>query len=391
MGIRVYRRSSDGGWRRAGWVPHLIMRRVVVIGGGLAGLTAAVRLAPDTDVVVLDAQPHLGGQILTEWQDPLTVERGAEGFVFRSEAVPRLAAEVGLHDDLIGQSVVQSYGFDGDRLRVLGPGEAAAFLGFQVPRGDLGKGIRSFRQGMGSLVRALETHLHGRSDVRTDTRATSVEIQERGVRVIAGDDAFEADGVVVATQARDAARLLAPVTPRVAILATAPTLSSVAVELAFPRDAVDHPLDGTGFVVPESAQREGLRACTFTSAKFIARCPPSLALLRLFFRPEPFELSGPQALDDATWCRRAVDGLGRVLRLTGAPSGCWVSRWPAALPQFSDSYRSAVADVEAALEGKPIALAGAAFHGAGIDAAVRSGERAARRLAQPPAASVATL
>ena len=113
------------------------------------------------------------------------------------------------------------------------------------------------------------------------------------------------------------------------------------------------------------------------------------ALLRLFFRPEPCELSGPHALDDATWCRRAVDGLGRVLRLTGAPSGCWVSRWPAALPQFSDAYRSAVADVEAALEDKPIALAGAAFHGSGIDAAVRSGERAARRLAQPPAASAA--
>lgn len=367
------------------------MRKVIVIGGGLAGLTAAVRLAPVTDVVVLEAEPRLGGQILTEWPDPLTIERGAEGFVFRSEEVPRLAAEVGLHADLIGQSVMQSYGFDGDRLRALGPGEAALFLGFQVPRGDLGKGIRSFRRGMGSLVGALETRLRAQADVRTGTPATSVELGDPGVRVVVGADTVEASGVVVATQAGAAARLLEPVTPRAAILAAAPTLSSVTVELAFPRDAVDHPLDGTGFVVAERAQRDGLRACTFTSAKFVARSPPSIAMLRLFFRPEPFELEGPRALDDDIWKRRAVHGLGRVLRIAGNPSGCWVTRWPAALPQFSDQYRSAVADVETALEGLPIALAGAAFHGSGIDAAVRSGDAAARRLSQPAATPVGGL
>lgn len=364
------------------------MRKVIVIGGGLAGLTAAVRLAAEADVVVLEAASRLGGQILTEWEDPLTVERGAEGFVFRSEAVPRLAAEVGLHTDLIGQSVMQSYGFDGDGLRALGPGEAASFLGFQVPRGDLGKGIRSFRQGMGSLVRALETRLRASADVRTDTMATRVELGDQGVRVVAGDDTIAASGVVVATEARAAARLLEPVIQRAAILANAPTLSSVTVELAFPRDAVDHPLDGTGFVVAEHAQREGLRACTFTSAKFIARSPPSVALFRLFFRPEPFEIEGPPALDDDTWCRRGRHGLGRVLRITGDPIACWVTRWPSALPQFNDQHRSAVADVEAALEGMPIALAGAAFHGSGIDAAVRSGDQAAVRLSQPVAPSV---
>ena len=364
------------------------MRKVIVIGGGLAGLTAAVRLAPEADIVVLEAEPRLGGQILTEWQDPLTVERGAEGFVFRSEAVPRLAAEVGLRADLIGQSVMQSYGFDGDGLRALGPGEAASFLGFQVPRGDLGKGIRSFRQGMGSLVRSLETRLRARADIRTSTTATRVELHDGGARVVVGDDALEANGVVVATQARGAARLLASVTPEAVTLASAPTLSSVTVELAFPRDAVHHPLDGTGFVVAEQAQRDGLRACTFTSAKFIARSSSSVALLRLFFRPELFELDGPQAVDDDTWRRRAVNGLGRVIRITGDPTAWWVTRWPSALPQFSDPYRAAVANVEAALEGMPIALAGAAFHGSGIDAAVRSGDTAARRLFQPLAPPV---
>ncbi len=356
------------------------MRRVVIIGGGLAGLTAAVRLAPETDVIAVDSRSRLGGQILTERHGRLTVERGAEGFVFRSEAVPRLAADVGLRTDLIGQSVMRSYGFDGDRLRVLAPGEAAAFLGFQVPRADLGQGIRSFRHGMGSLISALRSHLQGRAELRTSTTATRVEPRGEGVRVVVGDDALDADGVVVATNAKGAARLLASVAPSAAVLGAAPTLSSVTVELAFDRDDIDHPLDGTGFVVADDAQRGGLRACTFTSAKFTDRSPAHQALLRLFFRPELFEVAGADALDDEAWRRRAIEGLGRVLRVTGAPSGSWVSCWPEALPVFNHRHRTAVADVEASLEGRPIVLAGSAFHGSGIDAAVRSGEDAARRL-----------
>ena len=356
------------------------MRKVVIIGGGLAGLTAAVRLAQTAEVTLLDARPRVGGQILTEWQGGLTIERGAEGFLFRSEAVPRLAADVGLGADLIGQSVAQSYGFDGDRLSVLGPGEAASFLGFQVPPGDIGHGIRSFRRGMGSFVQALQSHLADRVELRTDTSATVVEPHDGGFRVRLGDEALTAGGVVVATQAADAARMLARSWPSAAALAAASTFSIVTVELAFQRDAIAHPLDGTGFVVTERAQRDGLRACTFTSAKFAHRSPRSQALLRVFFRPQPVELTGPRALDDGAWTQRAVDGLRRVLRISAEPRSSWVSRWPAALPQFSDEHRAAVADVEAALGGLPVVLAGSAFHGSGIDAAVRSGEDAARRL-----------
>lgn len=356
------------------------MRRVVIIGGGLAGLTAAMRLAPKADVILLDARARLGGQILTEWQGRLTIERGAEGFLFRSEAVPRLAGDVGLGADLIGQSVAQSYAFDGDRLSVLGPGEAASFLGFQVPKGDIGRGIRSFRRGMGSLVNALQTDLAQTVDLRTGTAATRVEQAGGGVRVLVGDEEIEATGVVVATEAAAASRVLSVLTPRAAALATAATFSSVTVELALPRDAIDHPLDGTGFVVAEHAQRDGLRACTFTSAKFIDRSPQSPTLLRTFFRPQPDELTGHQALDDQAWTDRAVAGVGRVLRVSAAPTASWISRWPAALPRFSDEHRAAVAGLEAALEGLPVVLAGSAFHGSGIDAAVRSGEAAARRL-----------
>ena len=54
-----------------------------------------------------------------------------------------------------------------------------------------------------------------------------------------------------------------------------------------------------------------------------------------------------------------------------------MSRWPDALPVFTDGYQAVVAAAEAALAPHAIVLAGSAFHGAGIDAAVRSGDAAA--------------
>jgi oxygen-dependent protoporphyrinogen oxidase len=354
--------------------------KVVVIGGGLAGLTAAHRIGARADVIVLEAGARLGGQIETERRDGFLIERGGEGFVARSTAVPALVADLGMPgDSVIAQATLRSFGYDGSHLVALGPGEAATFLGFQVPPEDLGKGIRTLREGMGSLVGALAARVQGRADVRTAARALSIERKAGGVRVTLEHGApIDAAAAVVATGATAASLLLAGAAPEPArALAAAITQSSVTVELAYPRAAVQHSLDGSGFVVTPSAQREGLRACTFSSSKFAARAPAGFVALRAFFRPTRDDL----ALSDAAWIARAVRGVGHVVGIAGDPRATWVSRWPDALPVFDDAHRARVAALEAALEPSRIALAGSAFHGSGIDAAVRSGERAAARVA----------
>ena len=43
-------------------------RRVVVVGGGIAGLTALYRIrqqSPETETILLEASPRIGGKILT--------------------------------------------------------------------------------------------------------------------------------------------------------------------------------------------------------------------------------------------------------------------------------------------------------------------------------------
>lgn len=353
-----------------------------MVGGGLAGLVAAFRLRHSAVVTVLEAAPRLGGQIHTTLEDGFVVERGGEGFVARSTALPALTAALGMPEsELIDQATLRSYGYDGTRLEALQPGEAARFLGFQVSREDFGRGIRSMRRGMGSLVSALEGALRAApaAELRTGTPVRTIERGEHGLRVILqAGTAVAVDAVVVATSAAPAAELLAGLAGETArALSAAAVQSSVTVELAFQRDALQHALDGSGFVVAQAAQQEGLRACTWSSSKFAARAQPGKASLRAFFRPSDDELA---TLDDAAWIARAERGVARALPISAPPLRAWVSRWPRALPVFDDAHRARVAALEALLAPARVLLAGAAFHGSGIDAAVQSGERAALAL-----------
>lgn len=357
------------------------MQRIGVIGGGLAGLTLAFRrLAAGDEVVIFEASGRLGGQLWTERRDGFVVEHGAEGFVARSEAVPDLAGALGIGADLIGQVETRSYGFDDRGLVALAPGEAATFLGFQVPREDLGRGIRTFRGGMGQLAEALAAAITGRADIRTGARADSVGAEGDRLRVdLAGGGAEIFDAVVVATSAAAAAPILAGTCGDAArALSGSPTLSSCTVTLAYPRRAVGHALDATGFVVAEAKQAHGFRASTFITSKFPARAPEGFASLRLFFRPSREDLA---ALDDAAWVARAEQCLAGVMPIKGPPVHTWVSRWANALPVFNPDHVARVRTLESALTGqRGIHLAGAAFHGSGIDAAVRSAETAARAI-----------
>ncbi len=356
-------------------------KHVVVIGGGLTGLVVAHRLVERAaQVTLLESAPIVGGQIRTERVDDCIVEHGAEGFVARSEAIPALAAELGLGGELMGQSTQRSLGYQDDGLRELAPGEAGALLGLQVPEEDLGKGIRSLRRGMGSLVEALERRLHGRAQVLCASPVEAVERTASGLAVVrAGAAAVTADHVVVTTSARTASQLLWPVAGDAArALASAPTLSSVTVTLAYAKAVVPHPLDATGFVVAVESQRDGLRACTFVTSKFAERARSDTVLLRMFFRPGLDDLAN---FDDAAWATRAHDAAMRILGVTAAPRRAWVSCWPDALPVHTPAHKALVATLELHLEldlhHARISLAGSAFHGAGMDASVRSAETAA--------------
>jgi oxygen-dependent protoporphyrinogen oxidase len=353
------------------------VRHIGIIGAGVAGLTVAYRRRLLGDrVSVFEAAPRIGGQLHTERAGGFLIEHGAEGFVAGSQAVAGLARSLGIDARLIDQDVVESCTFDGEKLSRLAPGEAGRMLGFQVGERALGKGIQSFAGGMLELAEALRDGLGPNASHALDAPVRALEARGDRWRIVAlPGPPLEVDAVVIATTARDAAAILQPAFgDAAAALAESSTVSSVTVSLAYARDAIAHPLDATGFVVAEGAQIEGFRACTFASSKLSARAPAGNALLRVFFRPAETELA---ELDDQAWSERAVRSLRRALELRAAPVRVWVSRWSRALPIFDTAHRERVARLDERLRGTRLVLAGASFHGAGIDGAVRSAEAAA--------------
>jgi oxygen-dependent protoporphyrinogen oxidase len=358
------------------------MQRIAVIGGGIAGLTVALRrIAAGDRVTLFEAGSRVGGQLSTESSAGFVIEHGAEGFVARSEAVPKLAVDAGIADHLVEQLLQQSFAFDRGKLLTLAPGEAGRLLGFQVSTEELGRGIRSFRHGMAELPERITHAVQGQLELHLATAVHSVAPHGSGVLLMLPNGERQSfDRAVVATTAHSAAALLGDAFGDVArALQHSFTLSSLTVSLAFRVEQVQHALDGTGFIVPSPEQLGGVRAVAFASSKLPNRAPSGSVLLRLFFRPSDHDLS---TLSDRAWAERAERALGLALAISGPAEHTWVSRWPHALPVFDEAHRARITALEASLSTCPIQLAGAAFHGSGIDAAIRSGERAALALAQ---------
>lgn len=92
------------------------MRRIAVVGGGIAGLTAAYYLQQEIaaknlpyQVKLIEASPHLGGKIKTIKKDGFRIERGPDSFLIRKESAARLAKNVGLEKDLEKNATGKSY------------------------------------------------------------------------------------------------------------------------------------------------------------------------------------------------------------------------------------------------------------------------------------------
>ncbi|WP_335870132.1 protoporphyrinogen oxidase [Bacillus sp. 2205SS5-2] len=91
-------------------------QKVVIIGGGITGLTAAYYLQKEAkekqialDVVLVEASHKLGGKIQTVTKDGFVIERGPDSFLERKTSAAKLASEVGMEKDLVNNSTGQSY------------------------------------------------------------------------------------------------------------------------------------------------------------------------------------------------------------------------------------------------------------------------------------------
>ena len=224
------------------------------------------------------------------------------------------------------------------------------------------KGFSALRDGMATMVRALEAALPSGTI-------------EYNARVDSLDDP-DAAAVIIAAPAYAAGTLLEAIDPEAARLCTrVPYVSTASVALAWPRDAVPHPLNGTGFVVARRHSDVRITACTWVSSKWESRAPDDAVLLRAFVGgahdPDVVDLTDEELI---AIVRR---DLGAVLDITAPPTLSRVSRWRRAGAQHLVGHLDRVAEIERRLAPRGIFVAGSGFRATGIPDCVADGRRVA--------------
>ena len=245
----------------------------------------------------------------------------------------------------------------------------------------------SFDRGMEVLVTALEQKLkqpHAQPatqvDLRLNTRVQSISWTGASWTIqLSSGETLEADALCLAVPAYVAAHLLSNVDqPLSTQLSQIKYASTATINFAYRRSAIQHPLDGFGFVVP-FIEKRSLIACSFSSVKFAGRAPENHVLLRAFvggaLQPEMF------ALDESEMLARVAHDLRELLGITEEPLFAEVAKWQDSMPQYEVGHLDRVEQIDDELSQIPaLALAGNAYRGAGIPDCIRSGEKAAELL-----------
>ncbi|MBX3101821.1 MAG: protoporphyrinogen oxidase [Bacteroidetes bacterium] len=189
----------------------------------------------------------------------------------------------------------------------------------------------SFAAGMQTLPVRLAAQLP--LPVRLDTPVAALDHTAAGQWQLLDTDGREIavhDHVLVTTPLHSAPRLpLGHVYPKV-------TYAPVTLlALGYTREAVRHPLDGFGFLVPGD-EASGLLGVQFISSIFPGRAPQSKVLLGCFVggSRQP-ELAALPETELVSCIHRELSGL---LGISALPELAHLVRYPAAIPQYNLGY-----------------------------------------------------
>jgi oxygen-dependent protoporphyrinogen oxidase len=270
-----------------------------------------------------------------------------------------------------------------------------AFRHQPAGRGSVDGAFRSLPGGLSEMVRALVAALPARS-IRLDTHvgqvrrcgATSTAAAARpetgasGFRVdTTTAESLSARGVVLATPAYVTARIIRHMDEELARLCDdIPYSSTATIAFAFRREAVTHPLNGSGFVVPR-VEGSGILAGSWLSSKWPHRAPDDRVLLRAFAGgtrdPEAIERS------DEALAALALNALRPLLGITGPPLLTRVYRWERANAQHEVGHLTRLAAIDRAIARHPgLFVTGSGFRGVGIPDCIADGRTTARQLAE---------
>ncbi len=242
--------------------------------------------------------------------------------------------------------------------------------------------LHSFVGGMQTLVEALAMELEADPRARLRTAAPVEALDRDGDGwYIRGPGLSEGPFHVVvdAAPAWAAAHHLEAVAPSVSReLAAIPFAPMAVIALGFPRDRMEHDLEGFGLLIPGRERREVL-GVLWTSSIFPGRAPEGHVLLRVMAGGAGNP--GIMERDDGALVATALGELGPLLGIRGEPVLARVIRHERAIAQYEPGHLARLARVDRELEHlHGLVLTGSSYRGISVNACVREAGEVARRV-----------
>lgn len=236
--------------------------------------------------------------------------------------------------------------------------------------------FRSLPGGMSDLVHAIEKRIPAGA-VRLGEAVRRLESADHAWSLTTDTSTVSARAVILACPASVAGSLLAPIDREAADLCAAVRyVSTVSVALAWPRAAVGHPLEGSGFVVVRATNTLRITACTWVSSKWDHRAPAGHVLLRAYVGgahdPEAVDLGDDEMIDVV------VRELSAILSIAVPPELARVFRWKQAGAQHTIGHTARIGELERVLSRhQGLFVTGSGFRSIGIPDCIADGRAVA--------------
>jgi oxygen-dependent protoporphyrinogen oxidase len=240
--------------------------------------------------------------------------------------------------------------------------------------------FKSLPGGLSEMVRGL-VQLLPRNTLRVETEVTRLSGSRPFTIETKAGETIEARSIVLSTPAYVTASLVRERDTELASLCDEISYASTAtIALAFAREAVGHPLDGSGYVVPRT-ERNGILAASWLSSKWPNRAPQGHVLLRTFVGGA----RDPRGLDrsDKDLVAVSLGAIGPILQIRAAPLFTRVYRFERASAQHEVGHLTRLSAIERALTRHPgLFVTGSGFRGVGIPDCVADGRATAAQVTE---------
>ena len=376
------------------------MKRVAIVGGGVAGLAAAYELArlvhdgAPLQVVLFEASPRLGGIVETVREGGFVIECGPDAWVTEKPWARELAEELGLGDEVLNKvgAPLLSGVFGGDVSKLSVRAVMAPFVAMEREHGSLITALQArvaiaktipvfttLRSGMGTLVDCMIAAVP-EEWVRLAAEVRFVSYGDEGWLVGTARGVERFDAVMMAAPVDAAGALLGPVDERAAQLMEMDASSAVVVGFGFPDASKFELPSGFGFLIPPGSDNL-LLACTFVDQKFDDRVPRGGRLVRAFFGGKAADRLMRCGNDETAAVARLE--LARILGPLPEPQMTVVRRWPRSLPQYAVGHLERMTELaERVKKLDGLWLLGNGYRGVGLPDLIRDARAAARQFVE---------